>query len=136
MNVNACMSHVSKTHRQSHCSVRVGHISNILLFKKSIYGNSGYCSPHPNFEILFLAGIQTSENAHFYATSAKFDSFSNRDKTLVIQFTVKHEQKIDCGGGYIKVRELIMVVIHIPLFLMMICISSHTFCSVYGLFNL
>ena len=92
--------------------------------------------PHPNFEILFLAGIQTSENAHFYATSAKFDSFSNRDKTLVIQFTVKHEQKIDCGGGYIKVRELIMVVIHIPLFLMMICISSHTFCSVYGLFNL
>ena len=35
-----------------------------------------------------------------YARSA---SFSNEGKTLVIQFTVKHEQKIDCGGGYVKV---------------------------------
>ncbi|CAF0961320.1 unnamed protein product, partial [Didymodactylos carnosus] len=49
-------------------------------------------------------GIQTSEDARFYGASAKFDnSFSNEEKTLVIQFTVKHEQKIDCGGGYIKV---------------------------------
>ena len=23
----------------------------------------------------------------------------------MVQFTVKHEQKIDCGGGYVKVRE-------------------------------
>lgn len=35
--------------------------------------------------------------------SAKFDEFSNEGKTLVIQFSVKHEQKIDCGGGYVKV---------------------------------
>ncbi|CAF3509523.1 unnamed protein product [Rotaria sp. Silwood1] len=48
-------------------------------------------------------GLQTSQDARFYATSAKFDSFSNEGKTLVIQFTVKHEQKIDCGGGYVKV---------------------------------
>ncbi|CAF0864975.1 unnamed protein product [Rotaria sp. Silwood1] len=48
-------------------------------------------------------GLQTSEDARFYATSAKFNSFSNEGKTLVIQFTVKHEQKIDCGGGYVKV---------------------------------
>ena len=27
------------------------------------------------------------------------------DKTLVVQFTVKHEQKIDCGSGYVKVRR-------------------------------
>ena len=27
------------------------------------------------------------------------------DKTLVVQFTVKHEQKIDCEGGYVKVRR-------------------------------
>jgi len=47
-------------------------------------------------------GIQTSEDAHFYAISAKFDKFSNRDKDLVLQFSVKHEQNIDCGGGYIK----------------------------------
>ena len=23
----------------------------------------------------------------------------------MVQFTVKHEQKIDCGGGYVKVRR-------------------------------
>ena len=50
-----------------------------------------------------IPGIQTSENAKFYARSASFESFSNEGKTLVIQFTVKHEQKIDCGGGYVKV---------------------------------
>ncbi|KAK0091208.1 hypothetical protein PV326_003582 [Microctonus aethiopoides] len=48
-------------------------------------------------------GIQTSQDARFYALSRKFDSFSNEGKTLVIQFTVKHEQRIDCGGGYVKV---------------------------------
>jgi calreticulin len=48
-------------------------------------------------------GLQTSQDARFYAISAKFDQFSNEGKTLVIQFTVKHEQKIDCGGGYVKV---------------------------------
>ena len=49
---------------------------------------------------LSLSGIQTSQDARFYAASASFDKFSNADKTLVVQFTVKHEQKIDCGGGY------------------------------------
>jgi len=49
-------------------------------------------------------GIQTSQDAHFYGISSKFDeSFSNEGKTLVIQFTVKHEQNIDCGGGYAKI---------------------------------
>jgi len=48
-------------------------------------------------------GLQTSQDARFYAVSAKFDKFSNEGKTLVIQFSVKHEQKIDCGGGYVKV---------------------------------
>lgn len=48
-------------------------------------------------------GIQTSQDAKFYALSAKFDPFSNEGKDLVIQFTVKHEQNIDCGGGYVKV---------------------------------
>ncbi|KAM6307871.1 LOW QUALITY PROTEIN: calreticulin [Podargus strigoides] len=47
-------------------------------------------------------GIQTSQDARFYAISSRFEPFSNRDKTLVVQFTVKHEQNIDCGGGYIK----------------------------------
>ncbi|XP_055721861.1 calreticulin-like [Salvelinus fontinalis] len=48
-------------------------------------------------------GLQTSQDARFYAASARFEPFSNEGKTLVIQFTVKHEQKIDCGGGYVKV---------------------------------
>lgn len=50
----------------------------------------------------FTAGIQTSEDYRFYAISAEFPEFSNKDKTLVFQFSVKHEQKLDCGGGYMK----------------------------------
>lgn len=50
-------------------------------------------------------GIKTSENAKFYALSTKFKKFSNRGKPLVIQFTVKHEQNIDCGGGYVKIAS-------------------------------
>lgn len=51
---------------------------------------------------MLILGIQTSQDAHFYALSAHFEPFSNEGKPLVIQFTVKHEQKIDCGGGYVK----------------------------------
>ncbi|KAK3566324.1 hypothetical protein QTP86_032356 [Hemibagrus guttatus] len=47
-------------------------------------------------------GLQTSQDAHFYAISSRFEDFSNKDQSLVVQFTVKHEQSIDCGGGYIK----------------------------------
>jgi calreticulin len=51
-------------------------------------------------------GLQTSQDAKFYGLSAKFDeAFSNEGKTLVIQFRVKHEQNIDCGGGYVKVFD-------------------------------
>ncbi|XP_061834622.1 calreticulin-like [Nerophis lumbriciformis] len=48
-------------------------------------------------------GLQTSQDAHFYFVSARFQPFSNEGRPLVIQFTVKHEQNIDCGGGYIKI---------------------------------
>lgn len=61
-----------------------------------------------HFKILPLcfAGLQTSTDARFYALSAKFpEAFSNEGKTLVVQFTVKHEQSIDCGGGYVKVSK-------------------------------
>merc|ERR1712227_1026784 len=47
-------------------------------------------------------GLQTSQDAKFYAISAKTKEFSNEGKTLVVQFSVKHEQDIDCGGGYLK----------------------------------
>jgi calreticulin len=49
-------------------------------------------------------GLKTSEDARFYQISAKFpQEFSNEGKDLIIQYSVKHEQHIDCGGGYIKV---------------------------------
>lgn len=49
-------------------------------------------------------GLRTSQDAKFYARSAKFPkAFSNAGKDLVVQFSVKHDQKIDCGGGYVKV---------------------------------
>jgi len=48
-------------------------------------------------------GIQTSEDARFYGISAKLDKpFVSGDKPLVIQYSVKHEQNLDCGGAYIK----------------------------------
>merc|ERR1711975_159967 len=47
-------------------------------------------------------GLQTSQDAKFYAISTKMKEFSNEGKTLVVQFSVKHEQDIDCGGGYLK----------------------------------
>merc|ERR1711907_260007 len=47
-------------------------------------------------------GMQTSQDAKFYAISAKTKEFSNEGKTLVVQFSVKHEQDIDCGGAYLK----------------------------------
>lgn len=37
--------------------------------------------------------------------STEFKPFSNKDKPLVVQFSVKHEQNIDCGGGYVKLFD-------------------------------
>lgn len=49
-------------------------------------------------------GVQTSQDARFYAYTSKFTpSFSSVGKDLVLQYSVKHTQKIDCGGGYVKV---------------------------------
>jgi len=49
-------------------------------------------------------GLQTSQDAKFYAMSIPFDKeFDNAGKVMVIQFSVKHEQGIDCGGGYVKI---------------------------------
>jgi calreticulin len=49
-------------------------------------------------------GIKTSQDARFYAISSKIaEPFSNEGKDLVVQYTVKHEQNIDCGGGYLKI---------------------------------
>jgi calreticulin len=48
-------------------------------------------------------GLRTSQDARFYQISAALDkSFSNEGKDLIVQYSVKHEQRIDCGGAYIK----------------------------------
>jgi calreticulin len=47
-------------------------------------------------------GLQTSQDAKFYSASTSFNAVDNKGKDLVVSFSVKHEQGIDCGGGYIK----------------------------------
>ncbi|KAK9159620.1 hypothetical protein Syun_005961 [Stephania yunnanensis] len=47
-------------------------------------------------------GIQTATDARHFAISAKIPEFSNKNKTLVLQYSIKFEQDIECGGGYIK----------------------------------
>ena len=48
-------------------------------------------------------GIQTSVDARFYGISAPLGkTFTSGDKELVIQYSVKHEQNLDCGGAYLK----------------------------------
>eukprot|EP00736_Rhodelphis_marinus_P008324 Rmarinus@m.8284 len=50
-------------------------------------------------------GLKTMDDYRFYHISAPLDEeFSNEGKDLVLQYSVKHEQKIDCGGGYIKLH--------------------------------
>jgi calreticulin len=47
--------------------------------------------------------IKTSEDARFYALTAKFDKpLDNKGKDLFLSYLVQHEQKLDCGGAYIK----------------------------------
>jgi len=47
-------------------------------------------------------GLHTTTDARFYQISAEYPKFSNEGKDLIVQYSVKHEQKIDCGGGYLK----------------------------------
>jgi len=48
-------------------------------------------------------GLKTGEDSKFFGISTEFTPFSNKGKDLVIQYQMKHEQSIECGGGYIKV---------------------------------
>ena len=47
-------------------------------------------------------GIKTGTDYRFYQLSSMFDEFSNKDEDLVFQFSIANEQRLDCGGGYIK----------------------------------
>ncbi|CAH8867910.1 unnamed protein product [Trichobilharzia szidati] len=48
-------------------------------------------------------GLKTTQDARFYGIARKIEKpFSNRDKTLVVQFSVKFDKTVSCGGAYIK----------------------------------
>ncbi|KAJ2381538.1 hypothetical protein GGI05_005949, partial [Coemansia sp. RSA 2603] len=48
-------------------------------------------------------GLQISEDARFYAYTSKLKRpFNTKGKDFIVQFTVKYEQDIDCGGAYLK----------------------------------
>ncbi|KND03666.1 uncharacterized protein SPPG_01136 [Spizellomyces punctatus DAOM BR117] len=48
--------------------------------------------------------LQTTQDARYYAITAPFDKeFDNKNKTLVIQYTVKFENGANCAGGYLKI---------------------------------
>jgi len=49
-------------------------------------------------------GLQTTQDARFYGLSAKLQKefISDDKKDLVIQYSVKNEHKMDCGGAYLK----------------------------------
>lgn len=57
-------------------------------------------------EIVMDAGkdmaLATTADARFYAVSAAFEPFSNKDKMLVVQYQVKYDKDVECGGGYLK----------------------------------
>jgi calreticulin len=48
-------------------------------------------------------GAKTSQDAHFYASSAPLGApITNDGKDFVVSLSVKNEQGLDCGGGYVK----------------------------------
>ncbi|KAJ2809115.1 hypothetical protein H4R20_000355 [Coemansia guatemalensis] len=48
-------------------------------------------------------GLQLVDDARFYGYAAKLKRpFNTKGKDFVVQFTVKYEQDIDCGGAYLK----------------------------------
>lgn len=49
-------------------------------------------------------GLKTLEDARFYHLTTGFDEFTNKGKTLVLQYSLKQDQRIDCGGGYLKLH--------------------------------
>ena len=64
-----------------------------------------FIDPCALFFVYTVPGIQTTMDARHFAISAKFPQFSNKNRTLVVQYSIKFEQDIECGGGYIKLMS-------------------------------
>ena len=72
-------------------------------YEESKLGLCEYATPKDKFDEKEDGGIKTTQDARFYRYSAPLEKpLTNKDKTMCVQFTVKHEQDIDCGGGYVK----------------------------------
>lgn len=70
---------------------------------KSDYGAMKLSSGDFSGDAKINQGYKTSQDARFYATSRKTDSpVTNEGQDFVVSLSVKHEQGLDCGGGYIK----------------------------------
>jgi len=71
--------------------------------KKSDYGKLVLSSGDFFGDKHINQGYETSQDAHFYASSAPFpQAIDNDGSDIVVSLSVKHEQGLDCGGGYIK----------------------------------
>jgi len=71
--------------------------------KKDDYGKATLSSGEFSGDTQISHGLKTSQDAKFYAISAELPTgVTNDGKDLVISMSVKHEQGLDCGGGYLK----------------------------------
>jgi len=71
--------------------------------KKSDYGVATLSSGAFYGDKTINQGFKTSQDAKFYATSTEIpEAVTNDGKDLVVSISVKHEQGLDCGGGYAK----------------------------------
>jgi len=72
--------------------------------KKADYGKFVLSSGDFYGDKTINQGYKTSEDAHFYASSVAFpEAITNEGKDFVVSLSVKHEQGLDCGGGYVKI---------------------------------
>ncbi|VDK39202.1 unnamed protein product [Dibothriocephalus latus] len=70
---------------------------------KDTLGKFTYASPKSVNDPKEDFGLKTSQDAKFYHMSSMLKTpLDTKGKDLCVQFSVKHEQDIDCGGGYVK----------------------------------
>ena len=55
------------------------------------------------FFLTLYVGIKVIHKCIELYRMPAFDSFSNADKELIIQYQAKYEKDIECGGGYLKI---------------------------------
>lgn len=73
---------------------------------KSDYGKVAHKAPVKAIDAEEQKGLKLTEDARFYAVSKKFPTpISNDGKHFVVSFSLKNEQRMQCGGGYIKIAS-------------------------------